>query len=54
MAELRQKMIRIMELKNLSKHTKRSYLAAVKGITRFYNQAPDKLTKEKIEGYLHC
>ena len=41
-----------MELKNLSKHTKRSYLAAVKGITRFYNQAPDKLTKEKIEDYL--
>ena len=41
-----------MELKNLSKHTKRSYLAAVKGIAKFYNQAPDNLTKEKIEDYL--
>jgi site-specific recombinase XerD len=52
MAELRQKMIRVMELKNLSNHTQRSYLAAVTGITRFYNLSPDKLTKEKIEDYL--
>jgi hypothetical protein len=52
MAELRQKMIRVMELKNLSNHTQRSYFAAVTGINRFYNQSPDSLTKEKIEDYL--
>jgi len=52
MAELRQKMIRVMELHNLSRHTQRSYLAAVTGMTRFYNRSPDKLTKEKIEDYL--
>jgi site-specific recombinase XerD len=52
MTELRQKMIRAMELKNLSDNTQRAYLADVTGIARFYNQSPDKLTKEKIEDYL--
>jgi len=41
-----------MELKNLSHHTQRAYLAAVTGITKFYNQPPGKMTKEKIEDYL--
>jgi len=52
MTDLRQKMIRAMELNNLSHHTHRAYLAAVTGIARFYNQPPDKMTKEKIEDYL--
>lgn len=52
MTELRQKMIRAMELKNLSDNTQRAYLADVTGIARFYNQSPDKFTKEKIEDYL--
>ncbi len=52
MTQLRQKMIRTMELKNLSNHTQRAYLVAVTGITKFYNQSPDKMTKEKIEDYL--
>jgi site-specific recombinase XerD len=41
-----------MELKNLSDNTQRAYLADVTGIARFYNQSPDKLSKEKIEDYL--
>lgn len=41
-----------MELKNLSPHTQRAYLAAVTGITKFYNLSPDKMTQEKIEDYL--
>jgi integrase/recombinase XerD len=52
MTQLRQKMIRTMELKNLSSHTQRAYLRAVSGIARFYNQSPDKMTTEKIEDYL--
>ena len=52
MTQLRQKMIRAMELKNFSHHTQRAYLAAVTGIAKFYNQSPDKMTKEKIEDYL--
>ena len=52
MTELRKKMIRAMELKNLSHHTQRAYIAAVTGIAKFYNQSPDKMTQEKIEDYL--
>ena len=52
MTQLREQMIRAMELKNLSHHTQKAYLAAVTGIARFYNQSPEKMTKEKIEDYL--
>jgi len=52
MTKLRQKMIRAMELKNLSNHTQRAYLAAVTGLAKHYQQSPDKLTKEMIEDYL--
>src|SRR5210317_1257120 len=52
MTQLRTKMIRAMELKNLSDHTQRAYLTAVTGFARFYNQSPEKMTKEKIENYL--
>ena len=52
MTQLRQKMIRAMELKNLSHNTQRAYLAAVTGFAKYYRQSPDKMTKEKIEDYL--
>jgi len=52
MTELRQKMIRAMELKNLSHHTQRAYLASVKGIAKHYGQPPDKITTRMIEDYL--
>lgn len=52
MTELQKKMIRAMELRNLSKHSKKAYLNAVTGISRYYNQSPDQLTKEIIEDYL--
>ena len=48
MTQLRQKMIRAMELKNLSTRTQRAYLSAVTGLARHYQQSPDKLTKEMI------
>ena len=52
MTELREKMIREMELRNLSKNTQRSYLQAVYGLSKYYMQSPDKMTKEMIEDYL--
>jgi integrase/recombinase XerD len=52
MTPLRKKMIRAMELRNLSHHTQRSYLTAVKGLSRHYQKSPDKLTKEMVEDYL--
>jgi site-specific recombinase XerD len=52
MTELREKMIREMELRNLSKNTQKSYLQAVYGLAKHYRQPPDKMTKEMIEDYL--
>ncbi len=52
MTELRQKMIRAMELRNLSDNTQRRYLDAVTGLAKHYHQSPDQLTKEMIEDYL--
>jgi site-specific recombinase XerD len=52
MTELREKMIREMELRNLSKNTQKSYLQAVYGLSKYYLQSPDKMTKEMIEDYL--
>jgi integrase/recombinase XerD len=52
MTPLRQKMIRAMDLKNLSPHTKRAYLAAVTGLTRHYQKSPEKISAAMIEDYL--
>jgi site-specific recombinase XerD len=52
MTALRQKMIRAMDLKNLSHHTQRSYLAAVTGIAKHYAKSPDKITPKMVEDYL--
>jgi len=52
MTQLRPKMIRAMQLQNLSDNTQRGYLAAVTGLAKHYHQSPDQLTKEMIEDYL--
>jgi len=51
MTELHQKMIRAMELKNLSRLTQRAYLAAVTGLARHYSRSPNQISKEMIEDY---
>jgi site-specific recombinase XerD len=52
MTPLRQKMIREMDLKNLSHHTRRAYLAAVTGLAKHYQRSPETITAEMIENYL--
>lgn len=52
MTPLREKMIKAMELRNLSPNTQRSYLSSVAGLANHYNKSPDKLSKDKIEDYL--
>ena len=52
MTQLREQMIRAMELKNLSANTQRAYLAAVTGIAKHYRQSPVKITDKMIEDYL--
>src|SRR5210317_361588 len=52
MTPLRQQMIREMDLKNLSHHTRRSYLNAVTKLAKHYRQSPETITEEMIEDYL--
>ena len=52
MTELRQKMIRTMDLRNLSEHTKRTYLQAVTGLANHYHLSPDTISEVMIEDYL--
>ena len=52
MTALRQQMIRQMDLKNLSHHTRRSYLSAVTNLAKHYQQSPENITAEMIEDYL--
>lgn len=52
MTPLRQQMIREMDLKNLSPHTRRSYLSAVTGLARHYRKSPEAITNKMIEDYL--
>jgi integrase/recombinase XerD len=52
MTELRSKMIKSMELRNLSKNTQRRYLEAVSGLARHYKKSPDKISKDMVEDYL--
>ncbi len=40
MTPLRQRMIRAMDLRNLSRHTRRAYLNAVTGLAKHYRQSP--------------
>lgn len=53
MGELREKMLRRMELKNLSTRTVKLYLWHMEKYVLYYGKSPDKLGKEEIEKYLH-
>ena len=53
MTQLRQKMIRTMDLRNLSKYTQRGYLASVTGLAKHYRRSPEEITDTMIEEYVH-
>lgn len=52
MTELREKMIRDMQIRRFSARTQSSYVAAVKLLAKHYHRSPDKITKEEIQDYL--
>ncbi len=52
MSELRQRMIREMELRDFAENTQKAYFAAVEGLVRFYMKPPDQLNREQVEDYL--
>lgn len=53
MGELREKMLRRMELRNFSRKTIKIYLYHLEKYVKYYGRSPDKLGKEEIEKYLH-
>ena len=52
MTELREKMIRTMELKNLSPSTVKGYLTSITTLSKHYKKSPDKITHEMVEDFL--
>lgn len=52
MSELRKKMIRAMELKDLAPKTQKSYLSAIEGLAKFHQKSPDQINQEEIDDYL--
>jgi len=51
MSKLRKRMIKLMELKNLSKNTMRGYLSAITSLAKHYKMPPDKISYEMVEDY---
>jgi len=49
---LKVQFLNYMTLQRFSPHTKKNYILAIQGLTRFYNQPPDSLSNEQIQKYL--
>ena len=52
MGELRNRMVRDMDVRHLSGRTVEAYLAGVKGLAKYYMRAPDQLSDEEVQRYL--
>jgi site-specific recombinase XerD len=52
MTELRRRMIQAMTVRGFSPRTHRSYLGAVRSLSRHYRRAPDELSSEEVQAYL--
>ena len=53
MTQLRQQMIREMQLRNLAERTQESYLNAVEKLAQYYRRSPDLINEKEVEDYLH-
>jgi len=52
MTELRQRMIRNMQLAGFTAGTQRAYLNGVRQLAKHYRIAPDRLTEKQVEDYV--
>jgi len=52
MGELRDRMVREMQLRRLAPSTQEAYARAVWGLAAFYRRAPDQLGSEEVKSYL--
>ena len=51
MTELRQRMIDDMRLRGLAESTQRLYVDAIKGLAKYYNRSPDRITEDEVRQY---
>ena len=52
MSELRKRLIRDMQLRNLSPTTQQGYLYAVAGLAKYYHRSPEEIGPEDIKNYI--
>jgi integrase/recombinase XerD len=52
MSELRNRMVRDMQLAGLVEGTRREYLRAVRQLAAYYMLSPDRLSERNVEDYL--
>jgi integrase/recombinase XerD len=52
MSELRERMIRAMQLRNLSPRTQKGYIQCIVRLTRYYGRSPERLSQKEVEDYL--
>ena len=52
MTELRDKMIKAMELRNFSPKTQTAYLAAVTNLSKHFMRSPEEIPQDEVEDYL--
>ena len=52
MTELREKMIKAMELRNFAPKTQAAYLAAVTNLSKHYRRSPEQIPQDEVEDYL--
>ena len=52
MGELRDRMVREMQLRRLAPSTQEAYVRAVRGLAAFYHRPPDELGSEEVKSYL--
>ena len=52
MGELRDRMVRDMDVRHFSGRTVEAYVAGVKGLAKYYRRPPDQLSDEEVQGYL--
>ena len=50
-SDLRKKFIDHMDFHGLANHTKRGYIAAMKGLADYYNLPPDNLSNDQVRAY---
>jgi len=52
MGELRDRMVRDMDVRNFSGRTVEAYVAGVKGLAKYYRRSPDQLSDDEVQRYL--